>query len=767
LSIVALSSDNFEKFSVIARPRRTFSSSSEGVTGSVPVFARSSHIEKEVDKPAFVDSEFSTDDPESIRSELVMSTGSDLTAGLESYLSGVNSLSRSSARNKQVESLRFEPPFSLNSDFLRKSNIKQILFPYYRIKNPYAHWNFTNYNCLNFFTASGLPSDSVIVYDNQITSGDRGPYTPDSAFSLECYLNPKYQNASASDGYKPGTIYHLSSTFALSLCSGSSVDEEGLVNKFRLLLQLSASAEVRPDHAVAGNYTFFSDDNCLSLNSWHHVVVRWSPEYDNGTGSFVVDGVERGYFNVGSSSIAPIYNSPLMDQDALFIGNFYDGPNPVLGGTSTFITDPIGFTPSGTLNFPLRAEAHEFRIWQKFLDDEGITYYQSNSVGSTIPEDLLFFVPVLFTKESPTRDVFVTPFQTTQQSTQDAFNVSMSFGVGGHEINVDNFVREFVQGIYPTLFNLTGSEITWNVTDFQEANNLLYATGSFVKRNLTVLPCDNGLTRPNYQILSSGSLDFKPSLTSSLSKYVNDFGNLEISAVSLNDLLPTSSLFKGLIASDDSLPSSISSAIEGVGPDNLASGSEIGSVLTIFQRQRDPSSNEVVFFDTSNLFYGGRIHPGSFEITDTSITGSGGQIQIKLKDNGLGGLYRADALTPHAKWAGVGTILYDEGIAVVKNPTLYPFGKEQFELSLRGERQVHVMEITVPCAAGQINSSSNPTFIPLRASDDPDDVNMGAVIITGVNLHDDNLNVVARATLAQPIVKRDEDRYLFRIKMDW
>ncbi len=142
-------------------------------------------------------------------------------------------------------------------------------------------------------------------------------------------------------------------------------------------------------------------------------------------------------------------------------------------------------------------------------------------------------------------------------------------------------------------------------------------------------------------------------------------------------------------------------------------------------------------------------------------------MQIKLKDNGLGGLYRADALTPHAKWAGVGTILYDEGIAVVKNPTLYPFGKEQFELSLRGERQVHVMEITVPCAAGQINSSSNPTFIPLRASDDPDDVNRGAVIITGVNLHDDNLNVVARATLAQPIVKRDEDRYLFRIKMDW
>jgi hypothetical protein len=77
------------------------------------------------------------------------------------------------------------------------------------------------------------------------------------------------------------------------------------------------------------------------------------------------------------------------------------------------------------------------------------------------------------------------------------------------------------------------------------------------------------------------------------------------------------------------------------------------------------------------------------------------------------------------------------------------------------------MEIAVPCPTSQINSSSNPTFIPLRASDDPDDKTLGAVIITGINLHDDNLNVVARAVLAQPVVKRPEDRYLFRIKMDW
>jgi hypothetical protein len=734
----------------------------------VPVFARSSHIEKDIEKPVFLDSAFSTDDPESIRADIITSTGSDISGKLASYLSGVNSLSRSSAKDKKVETLRFEPPFTLNSDFLRKSNVKNVLFPYYRVKNQYAHWSFTNYQCLNFFTSSTVPSDSVIIYDNQVTGDSgRGPYTPDAGFTLECYLNPRYKSENESQGYKPGTIYHLSSTFALSLCSGSSKDVNGLADKFRLMLQVSSSAEVPPDSAAVGSYVFMSDDNCLDYNSWHHVTVRWSPGYDNGTGSFLVDGVERGFFEIPDSSISPIFDGTTLDQDALFIGNFYEGQNEGSQLTSNFLTRPLGTIPNHSFSFPLRAEVHELRIWDKNLSDEEIQYYATGGFGSTLPADLLFYLPVLFHRTSPSRDVFVTPFQTSNQSTVDAFNVSMSFGVGGHEVNVDNFVREFVVGRYPTLLNLTGSEITWTMTDFQEANTLLYSTGSFIKRNLTVLPCDNGLFKPDYTILLSGTIDRHPLPGSEYEKYVNDFGNLDLSLVSLNNLLPTSSLYPGLIASSDSLPSSLSDEIEGVGPDTLQSGSSPGAVLTIYQRLRDNSSNSVVFFDTSNLFYGGKIHPGSLQVTDSNLTGSGGAIGVSLRDNGRGGLYRADANTPHAKWAGVGTVLYEEGLTVIKSPLVFMFGKEQFEIDMRGERQIHVMEVTVPCPAGQINSSSNPSFMALTASYDPDERSVGPVIITGINLHDDNLNVVARVSLAQPIVKRSEDRYMFRIKMDW
>ncbi len=718
----------------------------------------------------FADESFSSDDPESIRTAAASLTGTlNLSSQLQSYLTSVNLLSQSTSRSKKVESLRFEPPFAFNSDFLRKANIRQILFPYYRVKNPYAHWAFTNYQCLNFFTASNVPTGSALLYANGVTgASSRGPYTPDAGFSLECYLNPRHQTVEASQVYTPGTVYHLSSTFALSLCSGSSRDASGRADKFRLLLQLSASAEVRPDAAVTGSYTFFSDDNCLSFNNWHHIAVRWSPEYDNGTGSFVVDGVERGYFEIPDSSISPVFNgSPgPEDQDVLCVGNFYDGRN-VSPNLMVNLLDPTLAQPVHTFDFPLRAEVHEMRIWDNYLSDESISTRMSSGIGAGTVDNLLFHLPVLFTRESPVRDVLLTPFQSDLTSTVDAHNVTMSFGVGGHEVNVENFVREFVQGRYPTLLNLTSSEITWPITDFEEANVLLYSTGSFIKRNLTVLPCDNGLTRPDYTLLISGAFDNHPGDSSPLSKFVNDFGNLDLSLVGLNNLVPISSLYPGLVASGDDLPSSISDSIEGVGPDNLDSNTATGQVLTIFQRQRDNSSNSVTFFDTSNLFYGGRIHPTSLELSDSSFTGSNGAFGITLRDNGRGGIYRADSLTKHAEWSGVGTVLYDEGLAVIKSPLLYLFGKDQFDVSMRGEQKVHVMEISVPCPAGQINSSSNPTFTALTASYDPNETSTDPVIITGINLHDDNLNVVARVALAQPIVKRSEDRYMFRIKMDW
>ena len=192
-----------------------------------------------------------------------------------------------------------------------------------------------------------------------------------------------------------------------------------------------------------------------------------------------------------------------------------------------------------------------------------------------------------------------------------------------------------------------------------------------------------------------------------------------------------------------------------------------GSILTILQRTRDNSSDEVVFFDVSNMFYGGQIMKKSFSVMDSNVTGSGGKVKITFKDDGQGNLYRADSTSIHAKWNNVGTLLYEEGIAVIKSPNVPFFGKDQFEVNLRGVQNLHVLEINVPCQKGNINSSSNPVYKELSPSPYASNVGENFVYITGLNFHDENLNIIARTNLTQPVIKRDQDGYKFRVKLDF
>jgi hypothetical protein len=187
----------------------------------------------------------------------------------------------------------------------------------------------------------------------------------------------------------------------------------------------------------------------------------------------------------------------------------------------------------------------------------------------------------------------------------------------------------------------------------------------------------------------------------------------------------------------------------------------------VYQATRDPSSNEIVIFNIPNLFYGNRIQPGTFTLTDEDLSGSMGKISITLKDDGQGSLYRADCLTEQATYNSVGNIFYDEGIVLIKSPHLSLFGKNQFRASFNGDQNTHVMAINVPCQPGLINSSSNPGFKVLSASLNANDVNSDFVYITGIYFHDDNMNVIMKANLAQPVVKRDEDEFLFRAKLDF
>jgi hypothetical protein len=301
-----------------------------------------------------------------------------------------------------------------------------------------------------------------------------------------------------------------------------------------------------------------------------------------------------------------------------------------------------------------------------------------------------------------------------------------------------------------------------------------------------VLPCDDGNFIPGFELIASES---------NRTMHSGDDNVEDLSIVNLNDMLSTGSLIFGS-SFEDIEGESVTSAQDfvdfsiGFSPETPGitpgpafinfqgqvdaaitngvydPGIQAGAPLTIYQRTKDPSSNQVTFFDISNLYYGKRILPGSIVLSDGSLSGSNGAVGITLRDDGWGNIYRADCFTSASTWNNCGNVYYDEGIIVIKNPHLYFYGKDGFEISLRGEQSIHSLKLEVIAPQNMLNSSSNPGFQELPASGYAADTDPNFVYITGVNFHDDNLNVVAKTVLAQPIVKRHGDRLLFKIGLD-
>ena len=115
---------------------------------------------------------------------------------------------------------------------------------------PSMEWAFTNYNCLNFYEDAGVPTDSVLIYPASTSSADtENFYAPSGSFTFDFYVKPKTNSDSLvrTSEISAGTILHMSSCYAISLVTGSSRDPKGMPDKYRVMLQLSSSANIKPD----------------------------------------------------------------------------------------------------------------------------------------------------------------------------------------------------------------------------------------------------------------------------------------------------------------------------------------------------------------------------------------------------------------------------------------------------------------------------------------------------------------------------------------
>jgi len=784
VSLYKLTPDDFEFFTLETNPKRTYTSSSlGGITGSVNLFARRSTIEKDVFASVDISSDtlpvFKDESLESVRKIAVDSTSSNISGDVEAYLSYVQNTDSSIRKQQKLEIYRFNPPFRFNSNFLRKSFIRTTLMPSVRTVYPRASWNFTNYNTLNFFTASNVPQDSVFLYPNPVKDNSiDSNYQISGSFSFDFWIKPKYTTVSEGIDYKPGSIMHLSNSYCVSLHSGSSKDIFGLPDKFRIGLQLGPDTNTSPrllsQTSPVGNLTFFSSNNSLPKNEWSHVTITWAGhDKNNGSGSFYINSVKDSTFSVTESLFLGHYTGS-RDPSVLCVGNYYEGQND---GTNSmdrfFAADPalreglvelsgvggVDYPVTSSFTHPLNAEIHDIKLYDKYLTTSDVELLQSQ--GPDNLDNIKFFLPPFFTEESPYRQNVgtyggepVTPFFEKDASTTTPFAAQMAFSCGGHYINLENYTRDLATGNYPRLWSLTGSVWSPPSTTILSANDFLYATGSNIKRLYQVLPCDNGQFNPNFGLMSNLSQ----------SMFVNDLGNSEPGVVTLNNMVSDDFDSRSIVVSG-----SILDDILGASPDDLSTLP--GNSLAILHRTRDSSSNQVVIFDISNMFYGMAIKPKTLVLKDPSPRFS--SEPITLKDDGRGNLYRADCsitssliTSAHPTWASVGNIFYDEGLVVIKSPQLYFFGEENFELEFKGEQNIHVYTVNAFARAMTQTSSSNPSYVPIQddLANEPD---TKAVYITDINIHDENLNVISRSRLAQPVLKRSGDKILFKIKLDY
>lgn len=172
--------------------------------------------------------------------------------------------------------------------------------------------------------------------------------------------------------------------------------------------------------------------------------------------------------------------------------------------------------------------------------------------------------------------------------------------------------------------------------------------------------------------------------------------------------------------------------------------------------------------ELSSQIYNKKIQKDTFNILDVDLLGSNGKLNMKIKDNGYGTLYRADCKSTQASWNYLGHLFYNEGIIVLQHPGIENFGYNSFRIDFRSENKMFVNEINIPCESGLINKSINSSYnSDLRSSSSAFDQDEEFVYITDINLHDENLNIIAKAKLAQPIPKKNTDNILFRLKMDY
>lgn len=182
---------------------------------------------------------------------------------------------------------------------------------------------------------------------------------------------------------------------------------------------------------------------------------------------------------------------------------------------------------------------------------------------------------------------------------------------------------------------------------------------------------------------------------------------------------------------------------------------------------KDYDNQFISVFNISNKLYNKKIKKDTFILKDNAFVTTNAVLKMNLKDNN-GILYRNDCLTKVADWNYIGHIFYNEGLVQINNPISVYFGYSDFECEFEYESSLFVHQLDIPVDRNLFNISSNKSYDETMRHDDSKlNSDESFVYITDIHLHDENYNIIAKAKVARPIPKKQSDRFLIKLKMDY
>ena len=844
-------------------PRRTYSSGSGGLTGSVNVIVNRSETQKDsIDfregltneegpqkfsentfegrREMIYNARFNTVGQGNIFSENAPDYNYDLQLGLlldgarsgdeenhppelfkEVYRQlnlnfaekGYSDLPMHPRNSFQLDCSRIVPGTDFASRAYRKKEIvRNILEPAYEVGRPGYGWGYGNFNCLNLFKTNSTAIPAV-VYNSPANR-----YLPTSSLQIDFRLKVGRYPSEA------GTILHLPGAFAVSVVTGSTLDTESRPSHYKLLLQLGSDAQASTlpndvdlsvenlDRAATKIYQSLPN---ITSSYWHDCSIRFSELENNATGSFVIDGKLAGTFEPPAA-----FNiSAGLSQTAniLTLGAFYNGDaaNALkFFNTTTNASQGVELTnassdhPNGSFVSPLDAEVHEIKISNNY---RGIRDIGSNlNIPITSSNDLLFHLPVLYTSDAPsnsynaligdlfgetggatnvtTLNDFFQNFPVPVQKTFDApFNTHHS-NIGGFcNINAQAFLRDFKTRKYPYLHALSASNREYSSQSEMSASWSLF--DEHQRRNLLIMPCDDGDFKRTYGVYEDSQLTgsvvdaSSPRLLklTNIGRFDSNFDSKLIFVdegwnYSAAEKLEPVSLFPKLSEMTtrvQSLPKAKDNQTT-IPTQRFFDPLEYGLISN-----SERSSNMVVLFSIPTLFYGARLRPGTIKMHSDMYQGGGAidntdfakgddyRMRLNLCDDSYGNILRCDTSGSLAQSNFVGSVFYEDGIIALKSPHLFNFGLHNFTLEFEGVQNTHILELLVPVPRSVFNSSSNPNYNTFKPFADSNEEAESFMYLSTLNFHDSNLNVVAKARMAQPVIKRLNDKFLFRVKFDF